>query len=99
MEISRQMYENACEDREGLAKLSREIEAERKAAQEVADHRLGAITMLHKINDFFWPPNPEDKEEAALIIEVHRFLEGCACQPSVPQHLTACPVADTGEPK
>lgn len=84
-EISRQMYENACEDREGLAQLTRKLETELKAAQEIADHRLGAVTMLHKINDFFWPPDSGEREEAALITEVHRFLEGCTCPSSVPQ--------------
>lgn len=63
---------------------------ELEVAQEIADHRLGAITLLKKVDDFFWPADYEEKEEAALIVEVHRFLEGCSCPPTVPQHLDEC---------
>jgi hypothetical protein len=63
---------------------------ELEAVQEIADHRLGAITLLKKIDDFFWPPDLEQKEETALMVEVHRFLEGCTCPPSVPQHEVSC---------
>lgn len=63
---------------------------ELEAVQEISDHRLGALTMLRKVDDFFWPPDPDNKEEVALIVEVHRFLEGCTCPPSLPQHEVSC---------
>lgn len=66
------------------------LESELKASQEVADHRLGAMTLLGKVNDWFWPPETDVPEEAALLVEIHRFLEGCDCPPSVPQHLDTC---------
>lgn len=72
---------------------SRELEV----AQEIADYRLGAITLLKKVDDFFYPPDTDLSDETALLVEVHRFLESCTCPPSVPQHLTACPIVNSCE--
>lgn len=68
----------------------RELEAELKASQEVAEHRLCARTLLERVNDWFYPPDRDVPEEAALLVEIHRFLEGCFCPPNVPQHLDGC---------
>lgn len=57
---------------------------ELRAAQEIADHRLGAITLLRKIDNFFYPPDTELPDEAALIVEIHKFLAGTI------QHEVSC---------